>query len=156
MLKILRMTKPHKHLNLNVILQQLGCWILTCTGLNSICDLKMPGLLLSLLSLPMLKWGLVGLSDLSCPPMDDDVSYVWFSCHLFLGYRSRGPLGMDHVGLFSVLLVFELFSGWYAPGPTIYDVELSMIKGSKPFTALLAYKLYWGELVISGLRLGLY
>lgn len=88
--------------------QTCGCWILICTGLNSICDLNIPALL-SLLSLPILNNGFVGFYELVWPPIDDDVSYVWFNCHLFFGSRSRGPFGIDHWGLFYVLLVFELF-----------------------------------------------
>ncbi len=91
--------------------QKFGCDILTWTGLNSICDLNIPDLL-SLLSFPILKWGLETLSDLNWLPTEDDVSYVWLSCHLFLGSRSLGPFGIDHWGLFYVLLVFELFYGW--------------------------------------------
>ena len=83
-----------------VLLTQIeGCWILTWTGLNYIWDLNIPDLL-SLLSFPILKSGFVGLFDRNWPPTDDELSYVWFNCHLFLGYRSLGPLGTDHWGLF--------------------------------------------------------
>lgn len=65
-------------------------------------------------------------------------------------------MGIDQWGLFWFTLVKELFYGWYDPGPTIYDVELSYIKGSNPLTALLAYKLYNGWIGISGFNPGTY
>lgn len=104
----------------------------------------------------MLKWGLVGFSDFCWTPIDDVVSYVWLSCHLFWWDGSLGPFGIDHWGLLLVLLVFALFYGWYDPGPTISDVEFNRMSGSNPLTALLAYKLNWGGFWISGLKFGLY
>ena len=101
------------------------------------CALKMP-VGLSLLDLPVLNWGFVTLSDLAWVPIEEVVSYVWFTCQRFWWLGSLGPFGTDQLGLFGIPLVFEEFSGWYDPGPTISEVELNWIKGSNPFTALLA------------------
>lgn len=135
--------------------QKRGWLMLTCIGLNYIWDLKIP-VLLSLFCLPTLKAGLEGFYDFCWIPIEDVVSYVWFNCHLFWWVGSLGPFGTDHLGLFCVFEVLELFYGWYDPGPTISEVEFNKIKGSNPFTALLAYKLNCGTFGISGFKFGLY
>ena len=102
----------------HIIQHILGWLIFTWTGLYYIWALKIP-LGLSLFDFPVLNNGFETLSDLAWTPIEDVVSYVWFTCQRFWWVGSLGPFGTDQLGLFGIPLVFDEFYGWYDPGPTI-------------------------------------
>ena len=59
--------------NNHIFNQNVGCGTLIWTGLNSIWDLKIP-FFLSLLSFPILKRGLLVLSERNCKPTEEVLS----------------------------------------------------------------------------------